>query len=273
MSGTESFWTNWSPYWSYQEDFHLDLEAINKLTVAIIDPVLIVGAGQGLLVEQLRKKMFRVDGVDLDPNMVAYAKKRRGLDLTQADAKNMPFSDNRYKTSIIATGVVDFLDDEEQIRLIIDETFRVTDESGKTFVAFYKYHPKVEKLLRFGNVITDKGSLRFRRLYEMTILSFENPIKFICALKNDANVGLLSALLTLVKTQIFLPKKEKNETKKLARLWQQATNELDNPESLIKCLPEFIPYRNKNDIINLFKSLSLPIHNMLVYDSCTLVQL
>ena len=74
--------------------------------------------------------------------MVIYAKKRRGLDIIQGDAKNMPFANNSYKTSVIASGVVDFINDEEQIQSIINETLRVTDDSGKVFVAFYDDHPR-----------------------------------------------------------------------------------------------------------------------------------
>lgn len=66
MTELASFWKTWSPYWSYIEDSSLDLETINKLTIAIRNPVLIIGAGQGLLVEQLQKKGFKVDGVDLN---------------------------------------------------------------------------------------------------------------------------------------------------------------------------------------------------------------
>jgi len=273
MTELANYWKIWSRYWSYEEDNFLDLEAIDKLTIAIRDPILIIGAGQGLLVEQLRKKGVKVDGVDLEPNMIMYAKKRRGLNLIQANAKNMPFADKSYKTSIITTGVVDFLDDEEQIKLIINEALRVTDDSGKVFVAFYKYHPKVEKLLRYTGLITDRGLHRFRRMYEMMRLSLDSPIRFISAIKNEANIGFFSAFLILIKAQMFLPKKEKMATKKFSKVWKQATNELDNPQLLIDCAPEFIPYRNEENIRNLFINLNIPVHNMFIYDNCAVVQL
>ena len=273
MKELPSFWRTWAPYWSHQEDFLLDIEAINKLTTAIVGPVLVIGAGQGLLVERLQLKGFKVEGVDLDPDMIMYAKSRRGLDLIQANAKDMPFEDRTYKTSIIATGVVDFLSDEEEIRLIINEARRVTDDSGKVFVAFYRYHPEVERALRDIGLITDNGLNRFRRLYEMTMLSCCDRIGFIRAIKNEAKVGFFGALWLLLKTQTRLPKKEKRERKGMAKLWRQARKELDNPKSLIDCLPEHIPYRNEEQIRNLFKNLNVPIRNMFIYDSCTLVQL
>jgi len=273
MLETKSYWTAWSPYWSYQEDFFLDLDAINKLSAFITNPVLIIGAGQGLLVEQLQKKDFLVDGIELDPQMISYAKKRRGLELVQANAKSMPFANDIYKTSIIATGVVDFIDDKEQIQSIINEALRVTDKTGKVFVAFYKYHVKVEILLRYTGIITDKNLLRFKKLAEMTMLSFDNPIRFISVVRKEANIGFLRTLFILIRTQLFLPKKEKRQSRKLSAIWKQAKNELDNPQSLIDCLPELIPYRSGQQIRSLFKNLNFNIKNMYFYDSCTIIQL
>ena len=273
MEETASYWTAWSPYWSYQEDFFLDLDAINKLSAFITNPVLIVGAGQGLLVEQLQKNDFTVDGIDLAPQMISYAKERRGLDFIQANAGNMPFADDSYKTSIVATGVVDFINDEEQIKSIINETFRVTDSFGKVFVAFYKYHPKVEALLKYTGMITDKSLLRFKKLAEMTMLSFENPIRFFSAVRKEANIGFLSTLFILMRTQLFLPKKERKESRKISAIWKRAKNELDNPQSLIDCLPELIPYRDGEQIRSLFRKLNFSIKNMYFYDCCTIAQL
>lgn len=112
MADIERFWNAWAPYLSYIEDNHLDLANIKTLDRIISDPVLIVGAGQGLLVEQLKKTAHKVDGVDLSPEMVKYAWTRRGLRLIEADGRKLPFADNTYATTIIATGVVDFLNDE-----------------------------------------------------------------------------------------------------------------------------------------------------------------
>jgi hypothetical protein len=195
------------------------------------------------------------------------------LDLIQADASNMPFADDSYKTSIIATGVVDFMDDEEQIKSIINEALRVTDKTGKVFVAFYKYHPRVDALLKHTGLITENRLLRFKKLAEMTMLSFENPIRFISAVRKETNIGFLGTLFILLRTQLFLPKKEKRESRKLSAVWKRARNELDNPQSLIDCLPELVPYRSKEEIISLFKDLNFSITNMYFYDSCTIVQL
>ena len=74
MSDKLKFWEAIAPYLFYLEDNHLDLDSINKLMDLIDGPVLIVGAGQGLLVEELKKKGYTVDGVDIIPLMINYAK-------------------------------------------------------------------------------------------------------------------------------------------------------------------------------------------------------
>jgi 2-polyprenyl-3-methyl-5-hydroxy-6-metoxy-1,4-benzoquinol methylase len=98
--------------------------------------VLVVGAGQGLIVAELRKNGFRSDGVDLSFEMIRYAEARRGLKFVQADARAMPFGEGIYETIIIASGVVDFMGDEEQIGAIMDEAKRIINPSGNIFVAF-----------------------------------------------------------------------------------------------------------------------------------------
>ena len=90
MSDTMTFFNSWAPYWSYLEDNYLDIESINKLATIVKSPVLIVGAGQGIIVEQLIKMGFKADGIDLSPQMIEFAKQRRGLDFIQADARNIP---------------------------------------------------------------------------------------------------------------------------------------------------------------------------------------
>jgi len=85
---------------------------------------------------------------------------RNGIKLFHADANNMPFQDNQFATSIVATGVIDFLDDDDdQIRMILNEVKRVTDDQGEIFVAFIGFTPQNEELFRYVGAITDSGKL------------------------------------------------------------------------------------------------------------------
>lgn len=265
MSEKLSFWDAIAPYLNYIENNHLDLSSINKLMNLIDEPVLVIGAGQGLLVEELTKKGYKVDGVDLSPVMVKYAKERRGLELIQADARNLPFSDKSYRTAIIATGVVDFIEDEEQVKLIINEAQRVTQESGKVLVAFYGVHPASAAFLKRIGILTIHNTCRQRRMFELTRLK---PIEFISTVKREGGMGTLGAIWSLLKMQMFLPKKERKMVKVLAKLWR----EVEDPDALIASAAESLPYRNREGVATLFERLGIPINEMRDFDTCVVVQ-
>jgi hypothetical protein len=270
MTDMNGYWNAWSPYWSYFENNMLDIEGINKLAIDIVDPALVVGAGQGLLVEQLLRKGFRADGVDLAPQMIKYAKERRNIDLIHADARQMPFADDSYRTCIVATGGVDFMDDEDQIASIVDEAQRVTDASGKILIAFYRFHPRVEKLMRYTGLITESGFWRQRRTYQFMNLG---PREFLAAIRKEPHVSVLGALCVFIECQMFLPRKERRSTKNWDLLWKRVRQDKGCPDILIETTPELCPYRVEPQIRALFERLSRPIHQVFPYDSCNVVQL
>src|SRR5258706_13536398 len=138
MTGPSDFWNALAADHSLVENSYLDLTSLRHIVNEIHAPALVIGAGQGLIVAELQKKGIQCDGVDLSPEMIRYAKIRRGLDLIRADAKAMPFGNETYRTVICATGVVDFMGNEKEIRLIMNEPRRVTVQSGRIFVALCK---------------------------------------------------------------------------------------------------------------------------------------
>ena len=156
MSHSSDYWGALAPHHSSLENNYFDLSGLRRIIHDIHQPVLVVGAGQGLIVEELLKNGFQTDGVDLSSEMIRYAKTRRGLTLIEADAKALPFGEGTYGTIIYATGVVDFMGDEEQIRVILNEARRTIRPSGKIFVAFYKMSAASEEFLArlglLGNV-------------------------------------------------------------------------------------------------------------------------
>ena len=101
--------------------------------------------------------------------MIRYAQTRRGLEFVQADARAMPFGKGTYETIIYATGVIDFMGDEELIRTILNEARRTVTPSGKIFVAFYKMSAASEEFLaRLGllrkNVLSLRETLEIYRM-------------------------------------------------------------------------------------------------------------
>lgn len=77
------FWDALAPHHCSVENNYLDLPSLRGIIRDIHQPVLVVGAGQGLIVAELRKNGFRSDGVDSSSEMIRYAKTRRGLKFVQ----------------------------------------------------------------------------------------------------------------------------------------------------------------------------------------------
>ncbi|HSU53638.1 MAG TPA: class I SAM-dependent methyltransferase, partial [Candidatus Dormibacteraeota bacterium] len=130
------FWNALAPHHHLIENSYLDRRATKGILKRIQSPALVVGAGQGLVVAELQQAGLKCDGVDLSTEMIRYAKLRRGLDLIEADARALPFGTFSYKTIIYATGVIDFMSKEDDIRAVLKEGNRILDSSGIILIAF-----------------------------------------------------------------------------------------------------------------------------------------
>lgn len=265
MSDKVNFWEAWAPYWGDMEDNFLDLDSIDELSSLIEGPGLVVGAGQGILVERLRGKGLVVDGIDAEPEMVAYARERRGLDIVLANGQEMPFDDNAYKTSVIATGVIDFMEDDGQIRSIVSEALRVTEDDGKVLVAFCRIPAQGEELMRYTGLLTDEGRWRIKRMFELFTLG---AFDFIRTVAEEANVGYVRAFFKLVKLGMLAPRKEQKAVKR----WVEMLKKIDRCEELIESVPESLPYRNEESIRMLFYGLDIPVREMFRFASCMIVR-
>ncbi len=189
MSDMIEYFDLWAPYWSEREDTFLAKESIETLSNLLKSPVLLVGAGLGLVIEQLQARGLQVDGIELSPQMVKYAKKLRNLELIQGDAREMPIKDHTYESSLIATGVIDVMDDLEAIDRIIKETKRVTINKGPIYAAFYQWHPMVTEFLKTFKYLSSDGTWLYKKSHELLtakpsevfpILKRQNPNLVLC---------------------------------------------------------------------------------------------
>ena len=94
MTCSSEFWDAMAPHHSAIENSYLDLPSLRRIQHDIFPPVLVVGAGQGLIVAALQEHGLQCVGVDLSLEMIKYARIRRGLELIHADAKALPFEWN-----------------------------------------------------------------------------------------------------------------------------------------------------------------------------------
>lgn len=264
MTNKSNFWQLWAPHLVFFEDNHLDLRTINIIADKISQPVLVVGGGQGLIVDALRKKGLQVDGVDSSSEMVRLAEQCRGVKLVHTDGSNLPFADESYATTIISTGVVDFLDDEIQILKIINEARRVTKKGGCLLVSYYKLHPAAERFFKRIGIITENHIMRLRRLFEVSRLG---PSKFIAAIRQDGNLSLCGAIAEVLRIQCFLPKKERLLSFNICQILKTA----DNADDLIGSVFEAIPHHTRESISSLCKKLKLPVNALMDYETCFVV--
>jgi SAM-dependent methyltransferase len=265
MSHCSDFWNALAQFHAEVEDSNFDLVSVRRLLPEIESPVLVVGAGQGLIVAELRKYGHECDGVDLSSEMIRQAELRRGITLVQADAKAMPFAAASYKTIIYATGVVDFTAEEDEIQAMLTEGRRVVKESGNVFVAFYRASAAQENFMGVVGLLSD-GKVTLRQSFELYLL---NPAQMIGWVARRTGLGRFRATIALLRLSALCTMQERRTTLRMQRVFQK----IDDPRSLINAAPEKLPYRNEREIENLFKRISIPIKQFSTYSSCYIVRI
>ncbi len=264
-SSCSDFWDALAPHHGAIENSFFDLPSIRRLLGVIRQPVLVVGAGHGLIVAELQNRGFRCDGVDLSPEMIKYAKQRRGLTLVEANARAMPFEPGTYGTVIYATGVIDFMSDEEEIGVILKEGKRIVQASGNIFVAFYKVSRVSESFMETVGLLKDNVMCQ-RQSLEMYLL---NPVQMVAWVAKRADRGYWRATALMLRLSALTTFQEKAMTFRMQKIFRnQAT-----ARALLDAAPEKQPYRNAAEIRNLFQRLAIPIKQVQTFSSCYIVQI
>ena len=265
MHQESRFWDALAEHHAAIEDNYLDLASLRRIMSDVRSPILVVGAGQGLLVAELLAKGFQCDGVDFSSEMIKYAKSRRSLDLIRADASALPLGDATYETIIYATGVIDFNGDEEAIRKMLSEGRRVVKSGGKIFVAFYRMSPALEHFLqRLG--LLNNHVLQHRECIETYLLTLAQMLWW---LGQRARTGRLGAAALMVRLAMSGTLREKATSLKMKRILRG----LKNPQAFIQAAPETQPYRNEEEIRSLFVRLAIPIKDSRTFATCWIAEI
>ncbi len=267
MNATTSadFWDALAPHHGAVEDHYLNRASIRAIAGSIQTPVLVVGAGQGLIVAELLAQGLQCDGLDFSSEMVRQAKLRRGLTLIEADARAMPFNQATYGTIIYATGVIDFMGNEEDIRAILNEGRRVAKPSGKILVTFYRVSRAGEQFLaRVG--LLKNHVVYLRRSLELYSL---NALQMVAWVARQAGISHFKATLLLFSLAARNTVQEKTMTFRMQRIFRNA----GVARALLKTAPEEEPYRNETEIDNLFRRLAIPVKQLKRLPSCWIVQI
>jgi ubiquinone/menaquinone biosynthesis C-methylase UbiE len=258
------FWDALAQHHAAIEDNYLDRASVRRIMSDVRSPVLVVGAGQGLIVAEVRAKGFRCDGVDFSAEMIRHGKRRRGLDLIQADASAMPLGNGVYETIIYATGVIDFNSDEDAIRNMLNEGRRVLQPGGKIFLAFYRFSPTLEYFLQRVGLLNNHV-LRHRACLETYLLT---PAQMIRWLGERARINWPRAAALMLRLALSGTLREKTTTFKMQRIVRR----MDDPQAFIQTAPETQPYRNEAEIRRLFDRLAIPIRDLRSLDTCWIAE-
>jgi len=247
------------------EDSFLNVSATRRIMDDLRAPVLVVGAGHGLIVAEIRKAGLRCDGIDFSSEMIRHARIRRGIEIIHADARAMPIPDQTYETVIFATGVIDFTEDETAIRMMLDEGRRVVRESGKVFVAFYRLSAPSERFLSTIGLLKD-NMFTPRPIFEMRRL---NPFQMVSWVAKKAGLSYLSAAFLLLRMSALTTMAEIRTSLRMRKIFRK----IADPKSLIESAPERQPYRNQAAIRSLFERLAIQPKRLDVFASCFIARI
>ncbi len=265
MESPRGFWDELAPHHAALEDNFFDIRSARAILAEVESPALVVGAGQGLIVEELVKGGAACDGVDSSAEMIRYAKARRGLTLVNADAQALPFADESYRTIIYATGVIDFTDDEAAIGRMLKDGRRVAQESGRIYAGFYRVSEAIEQFLIRVRLL-ENGRLNQRGSLETYLLS---PTEMVRWVKTQAGIGTWTAMAMVLRLALATTLREKTNTARMQKLFRN--REVAN--RLIETAPRYQPYRNEGEIARLFGRLGIPVKRMRTTESCFIVEI
>ena len=263
-SDASGFWDALAPYHWRVENIFMNVPSLRLILGDIREPVLVIGAGQGLIVEELLRLGLRCDGVDLSPKMIEYAKLRRDLDLVHANASAMPFVDGTYETVLVASGVIDLMADLQEIETVLREANRVMSGTGNTFVAFYRFSAAQTRFMTSLGLLRD-DTFHMRPAFALHRLGFGALVAQVAKM---ARISTFQAFLLCISTRFGATKEEHG----LALTMRQMLAEAEDPDALLEVVPEAPPYRDKSAIGRLLDSLSMQIEDWQASSSCYLLR-
>lgn len=268
-STLDEWWKAWAPYWEQVEDRHLSVFVSEQFVEGVESPTLVVGAGQGLIVEHLRQRGLDVLGIDQCLEMSQEARRRRGLDIVGADVARLPFRDEHFATVIVSTGVVDYSVDAEDITAILEESFRVMKRGGTLFVAFYQMPRAIEETLRRIGVIQNQ-EYRMSRLFELRPGSMNPlyPIRGARKIARWTGRHFLPTLASFIKLGLTLPHEIRTLNQEVDALLQRAAGDGASLGALRKVVPDRVPYRREREVRELFERAGFPCSHIDQHDDC-----
>jgi SAM-dependent methyltransferase len=110
---------------------------IERMATWLIDPVLLVGAGRGMMLQALRAKGYVTTGVDWSASMVAEAQREGILGLSRGDADRLAYDSQSLATVIVSTGVLLPTHTQDRTDAYLDEARRVLVPAGRLILCLW----------------------------------------------------------------------------------------------------------------------------------------
>jgi ubiquinone/menaquinone biosynthesis C-methylase UbiE len=143
----ERMWDELAAHWEFFEFKNFTPNVLENYADRVRDPILLIGAGQGLVTQPLRQKGLKVVGVDWSWKMVERGMVRRGEPNFVADALSLPFKPRSFRTVIFASGTLDFMFGRERQSTALREAKRVLEGDRGIIINFTR---PIEKELLVG---------------------------------------------------------------------------------------------------------------------------
>ncbi|TFH42900.1 MAG: class I SAM-dependent methyltransferase [Chrysiogenales bacterium] len=267
----EQWWSTWAPLWDHIEDRHFSTRVTESLIDQITSDVLVIGAGQGIIVRHLAGRGFKAVGLDINLRMVRIAKEKYGIDIVQGDAGDLPFENDSFNTVIISSGVVDYGADEDAIARFIGEARRVCCPGGTVFIAFYKIIGRIEKIYRKIGIIDSDDVYHMKRIFEINEIAEKFPP--LCAVPNKKWTGKSMARVNFEWAMVGLtqPKEFRIERKWINRLFRDGEMIGLSKKDLVDSVPDSLPYRTRLQIEELLARIYVEYREIRDFDDCTVV--
>lgn len=259
------FWDALARHHASIENHYLDVPAIRRIMDDVRPPVLVVGAGQGLIVEAIRRAGLECDGVDLSREMIRFARLRRGIALIRADARALPFANQAYETVIFATGVIDFAADDGAVKQMLREGCRVVRNSGSVFVAFYRLSAASEGFLKRLGLLKN-NAMALRESMELYRL---NPFQTVGWVARKAGTNHLSAAVMLLRMAALSTLAEKRMTLRMKKIIRPN----HDAQALIESAPKWQRYRDQAEVAKLLERLGFAVKRFDVLASCYIARI